>query len=53
MKHKRRNTIPDFGAKRPSDPQRAALAPRKPARALPERNIKPQATSVKSGRRGQ
>lgn len=53
MKRKSTRSIPDFSHKRPGsaqpqDPKQKVAAPHRPAPA-----VKPQATSMKSGRRGQ
>lgn len=53
MKNRRHNAIPDFSSKRPSPPSRNAPEPRKASPPPPTRKGKPQATSAKSGRRGQ
>lgn len=56
MKHKGQRDIPDFATKRPTTaaPLAATAAtPRKVAPAPAHQPIKPQATSAKSGRRGQ
>jgi hypothetical protein len=59
MKRKHRAVIPDFSRKKPSAPGRprpedGAPPPNvKAATRHPVPNIKPQATSAKSGRRGQ
>lgn len=54
MGKKRKHPIPDFSSKRPpaprNAPDRAAPGPVRPPRA---QVVKPQATSAKSGHRGQ
>ena len=55
MKKKGKPTIPDFSKREPRRPDAEhphRHAPPPPA-AAPHRAIKPQATSAKSGRRGQ
>jgi hypothetical protein len=54
MKRKSPRGIPDFSSKRKGPPDAAAIRDKPLAPVTPrERNIKPPATSVKSGRRGQ
>ena len=55
MKKKGKPTIPDFSRKpqRPVDPEHPHRHAPPPPAASPTRVIKPQATSAKSGRRGQ
>jgi hypothetical protein len=54
MKKKGPRSIPDFSGKRkPANPNAATPDPKaQPGPPPPVRNIKPQATSSKSGRRG-
>lgn len=54
MKKKGRPSIPDFSRKRPAGPVPPENKPQTPTRAAAPGPIgKPQATSAKSGRRGQ
>ena len=57
MKKKGHHTIPDFSHARvaspASQPQAQKGAPRPPQSGRTIANVKPQATSAKSGRRGQ
>lgn len=60
MKKKGHRDVPDFSRQRPQRGEAAPDAPsgtpgtpRRPAPAQPRPSVKPQATSSKSGRRGQ
>ena len=54
MKKKGPRSIPDFSSKRKSTPEMELSQGKTRPAAMPvERNVKPQATSAKSGRRGQ
>jgi hypothetical protein len=52
MKRKGHRTIPDFSKKQPSTPHAPAPKQKSAPPHQPQRTVKPQATSAKSGQRG-
>jgi hypothetical protein len=52
MKRKGHRTIPDFSKKQPSTPHAPAPKLKVVPPQQPQRTVKPQATSAKSGQRG-
>ena len=52
MKRKGHRTIPDFSKKQPPNPHAPAPKLKVAPPPTPQRTVKPQATSAKSGQRG-